>query len=138
VGAGAGERGGGGAVATVAAAPLLVAGAGAYLWCLWDFATAGRGTPAPIDAPKRLVARGLYLYLRNPMYVAVLAVVTGWATYFADLRLLAYGALVAAVFHGFVVQVEEPSLTRRFGESYLRYRAEVPRWLPRSPSRRRK
>lgn len=45
----------------------LAVGACFYAWCLWDFASYGKGTPAPIDAPKRLVVRGLYRYTRNPM-----------------------------------------------------------------------
>ncbi len=61
------------------AAPLFVVGAAIYRWCLWDFAVTGRGTPALIDPPKQLVVRGLYRYVRNPMYLGVLLVVAGWA-----------------------------------------------------------
>ncbi len=56
---------------------LLAAGASIYLWTVWDFAPFGKGTPLPIDAPKKLVVRGLYRYKRNPMYVAVLTVILG-------------------------------------------------------------
>ena len=58
---------------------LLAIGIAIYAWCGWDFATFGRGTPAPIDAPKKLVVRGLYRYTRNPMYVGALTVILGWA-----------------------------------------------------------
>ena len=126
-----GEVASGGIVQNVAALALLLLGTAVYLWCLWDFATVGRGTPAPIDAPKRLVARGLYSYVRNPMYVGVLVVIVGWALLFGDLRLLGYAVGVGAVCHTFVVWVEEPLLRRRFGDAYLRYCASVGRWLPR-------
>src|ERR687888_2119246 len=58
---------------------LLASGGIIYAWCVWDFAVFGRGTPAPIDPPKRLVVRGLYRYVRNPMYLGVLLVAAGWA-----------------------------------------------------------
>lgn len=115
---------------TVVPALLLLALGGAmYLWCLWDFATFGRGTPAPIDAPKRLVVRGLYRYSRNPMYVAVLAVVLGWVLFFAEPKLLFYWMGVAMCFHLFVVFYEEPRLHRSFGSEYESYRSSVGRWI---------
>src|SRR5262245_29220104 len=70
---------------------LLALGAAIYLWCLWDFATFGRGTPAPIDAPKKLVVRGLYRWTRNPMYVGVLIIIAGWSTLFRNSTLVLYG-----------------------------------------------
>ena len=111
--------------------PIAI-GVAMYLWCAWDFATAG-GTPAPIDPPKILVARGLYLVVRNPMYVSVLAVLAGEALLFRSLRLAAWGATVAIWFHLFVVAYEEPRLRRQFGTDYETYCASVPRWLPRPP-----
>lgn len=109
---------------------LFAAGGSIYFWCLWDFASYGRGTPAPIDAPKKLVVRGLYRYTRNPMYLGVLTVILGWVALSGALGLLVYGAFVASCFQLFVVFYEEPQLTRLFGESYLEYRARVGRWLP--------
>src|SRR5215510_1528724 len=73
---------------------LLVIGAVIYAWCVWDFATFGRGTPAPIDAPKKLVVRGLYRYTRNPMYVGVLTVIIGWAVLFQAAALVLYVLIV--------------------------------------------
>jgi protein-S-isoprenylcysteine O-methyltransferase Ste14 len=105
-------------------------GAAIYFWCAWDFAVAGQGTPAPIDPPKDLVARGLYRWTRNPMYVGVLAVVLGQAVLFEAPILAGYAALVFILFHLFVVLYEEPMLSSKFGEAYDRYRASVPRWLP--------
>ena len=110
---------------------LFAAGGSIYFWCLWDFASFGGGTPAPIDAPKRLVVRGLYHYTRNPMYVGVLTVILGWAVLFQAPRLLIYGACVGTCFQLFVVYYEEPHLSRTFGESYQEYLARVGRWLPR-------
>lgn len=118
-------------LAQYAALLPLASGCAIYLWCLWDFATFGRGTPAPIDAPRRLVVRGLYRYVRNPMYVGVLLVIAGWAVFFQSLRVLGYGAVVALFFHLFVMAVEEPTLRGKFGRSYERYYREVGRWAPR-------
>jgi len=113
----------------LAVVPLLL-GAAIYLRCVWDFGTTGRGTPAPIDAPRQLVVVGLYRYVRNPMYLGVLCVITGWAIFFRSWGILLYGSGLALAVHLFVVFVEEPHLRRRFGESYERYCRAVPRWTP--------
>ena len=110
--------------------PLLV-GAAIYGWCLWDFAVRGRGTPAPIDAPKHLVVAGLYRYIRNPMYVGVLLVIFGWAIFFRSRDILIYGAVAALVFHFVVILVEEPMLRAKFGDQYRLYCGAVGRWVPR-------
>ena len=109
---------------------LLGMGGAMYAWCVWDFATFGRGTPAPIDAPKKLVVRGLYHYTRNPMYVGVLTILLGWTVLFNALGLLVYALCVALGFHLFVVFYEEPHLRKLFGSSYEEYRVQVDRWLP--------
>lgn len=114
---------------------LQLAGSTVLLWCVRDFAVRGRGTLAPVDPPRELVAEGLYRWVRNPMYVGVLTTLAGHALFFGSRALLLYGALVFTAFHLFVTLYEEPQLTQRFGESYLRYRASVPRWIPRRPSR---
>jgi protein-S-isoprenylcysteine O-methyltransferase Ste14 len=119
---------------------LIIAGALIYLWCAWDFAFAGKGTPAPIDPPKELVVRGLYKHVRNPMYVGVLSLAFGQAIWFEAVRLIAYAGLVFVLFSAFVVFYEEPALTRKFGDRYKRYCERVPRWIPRirrSPDRTR-
>lgn len=110
--------------------PILV-GAPIYLWCAWDFATVGRGTPLVFDPPKVLVARGLYRFVRNPMYVGILLILFGEATLFTSPTLIGLAAVVFLIFHAFVVLYEEPNLRRRFGESYLSYCAQTPRWFPR-------
>ncbi len=115
------------------ALPLALGLAG-YLWCVWDFGTAGRGTPFPLDAPRKLVVRGLYRYVRNPMYVSVLCVVLGQAALFASRNALLYALTVSLLFHLFVLLYEEPALRAQFGDEYDSYRRRVPRWLPRLKS----
>jgi protein-S-isoprenylcysteine O-methyltransferase Ste14 len=109
--------------------PIIV-GAVAGCWCAWDFAFKGRGTPAPFDPPKELVARGLYRRVRNPMYVAVMLILLGEAVFFASRFMITYLLIVFAGFNLFVLFYEEPTLRRKFGESYERYCRAVPRWLP--------
>jgi protein-S-isoprenylcysteine O-methyltransferase Ste14 len=104
-----------------------------YLWCAGAFTFIGKGTPAPIDAPKVLVIQGPYRWVRNPMYIAVLLVVIGEAILFRSFLLVEYALLVWLVVHLFVVFVEEPSLRGQFGGSYETYLRMVRRWLPRSP-----
>lgn len=108
----------------------IVIGASIYLWCAWDFTFAGKGTPAPIDPPTSLVVRGLYKYVRNPMYVGVLTLILGQAIWFASVRMLEYAALAFVLMHAFVLLYEEPALRRKFGDSYEQYRESIPRWIP--------
>lgn len=115
----------------LASLPFFAAGLAVYGWCVWDFATAGRGTPAPIDAPRRLVVRGLYHYTRNPMYVGVLTTILGWVVRHRSLGLLLYVGVVWCCFQTFIVFYEEPHLARLFGAEYADYRAAVGRWVPR-------
>jgi protein-S-isoprenylcysteine O-methyltransferase Ste14 len=112
--------------------PLVALGG----WLLLDtvfvrFAHEGRGTLAPIDPPRRVVRGGAYRLVRNPMYVANVAVVAGEAILFGSWYLLAWAAALFGGFHTFVIVYEEPTLRRRFGESYDAYRREVNRWVPR-------
>lgn len=106
-----------------------------YGWCAWDFATFGRGTPLPLDAPKQLVAHGLYRFVRNPMYVGVLLAILGQGWLFGSMATMEYLVVVAVLFHLFVLLYEEPALGRKFGGTYERYRETVPRWVPGRPSR---
>jgi protein-S-isoprenylcysteine O-methyltransferase Ste14 len=109
----------------------LVAGACIYLVCAWDFAVTGVGTPAPIDMPRKLVVKGLYRFVRNPMYVGVASLVVGQAVLFGSGAVLAYMVCVWVFFHLFVVFYEEPTLRGKFGAEYEEYCRRVPRWLPR-------
>jgi protein-S-isoprenylcysteine O-methyltransferase Ste14 len=118
------------ASALAVAVPVAVLGLAIYFWCLWDFAITGRGTPAPIDPPKHLVVRGLYRYVRNPMYLGVLSIIAAWNLAFRASWLLQYGIVMATAFHLFVLLVEEPLLRRQFGATYESYLRTVPRWIP--------
>ena len=110
--------------------PLWVIGAVIILWSFWNFLIQGRGTPAPIEPPKELVATGFYRYVRNPMYVGVLAIIIGHFLWFGYWYLLIYAGVVFAAFHTFVTYYEEPSLKRQFGAAYEDYVRKVPRWIP--------
>ena len=95
------------------------------------FATVGKGTLAPWDPTARLVVRGPYRRVRNPMISGVLCVLLGEALAFGSLAVLAWFAIVFAVNAVYFPLVEEPGLRQRFGDDYEAYRAAVPRWLPR-------
>lgn len=110
------------------AAGLFLVGVSVLLRCVWDFFAAGRGTLAPFDPPKILVASGLYRFTRNPMYNGVLAALAGEAWLFRSVPLLEYAALMFLIFHLVVVIYEEPTLVSQFGDSYRVYRRAVPRW----------
>lgn len=110
---------------------LVAAGAVIYLWCaFWAFAQTGGGTPAPIDPPRRLVARGLYKIVRNPMYVGVGTILLGEAIAFHSRGLAIYLAISAVCAHVFVLVYEEPTLQRKFRGEYEEYCAHVNRWIP--------
>jgi protein-S-isoprenylcysteine O-methyltransferase Ste14 len=110
---------------------LLAAGLFALVQAFVRFVVEGLGTPAPIAAPERLVVGGLYRYVRNPMYVAVLSVIVGQALILDQLVLLPYAAAFWVITAAFVRWYEEPALTRRFGADYEAYRRAVPAWRPR-------
>jgi protein-S-isoprenylcysteine O-methyltransferase Ste14 len=110
---------------------LCALGASGLLWCVWEFSTRGEGTPAPFDPPKRLVVRGLYRFVRNPMYVSVGYALLGEAIVYDSRSLLIYLVSFFILAHLFVVLYEEPGLKRRFGAEYRDYLDRVPRWIPR-------
>lgn len=112
---------------------VAVIGLGVFLHCVWLFATKGRGTPAPIDPPKKLVHRGLYRWVRNPMYLGVLLVIGGEMVFFLSWHIAVYLLCLSCAFQAFVVLYEEPALSTQFGAMYEDYRREVPRWWPRRP-----
>jgi protein-S-isoprenylcysteine O-methyltransferase Ste14 len=114
-----------------AGACLVLVGLVSLLDSFARFVFEGMGTPAPVAAPSQLVVSGQYRYVRNPMYVAVLALVLGEGVALARPILLAYALLLWLIFHLFIVLYEEPALASRFGTAYGRYRRSVGRWLPR-------
>lgn len=117
-----------GAVLTLLALAVL-------LECFARFALQGRGTPAPPFPTQRLVIRGMYRYVRNPMYLAVVFLILGQGLLFGSGRVLFYGLAAWAVTHVFVLAYEEPTLRRTYGADYEAYCARVHRWLPRWPAR---
>ena len=116
----------------LAAIPSIL-GFAVALRCVWDFGWTGRGTPAPVAPPQRLVVVGFYRYVRNPMYVGFAA---GWIGLWivfgqADPALIAGAVAVALGIHLFVYFYEEPTLRKKFGADYLEYCRNVNRWWPR-------
>lgn len=109
--------------------PVLIAGIVLLLWCVRDFYVAGKGTLAPWSPPQTLVTTGLYCFSRNPMYIAVTLILSGWTLGFHLSALLIYTLLVALAFHLRVVFGEEPWLARRYGDAWRAYKERVPRWL---------
>jgi len=95
------------------------------------FAVQGVGTPAPVFPTRHLVVTGLYRYVRNPMYVAVVGAILGQGLILGSVTLLEYGGLVWLMFHLFVLVYEEPALRASFGPEYKSFCTEVPRWIPR-------
>ena len=114
-----------------AAMGVIAIGIAIYLsTAFWGFALIGGGTPAPIAPTKILVVRGLHRYVRNPMYIGVALVIAGQAWLFYSQHIAIYLACVLVIVNFFVLLYEEPTLQRQFGEEYERYRARVPRWIP--------
>lgn len=119
------------AVVAAPGALLVLAGLAFLLHAFGRFALEGGGTPAPIAPTERLVVGGVYRFVRNPMYLAVLAIIVGQALLFGHWPLLVYGGVVAALTATFVRIYEEPTLESRYGAEYGAYRRAVPGWLPR-------
>jgi protein-S-isoprenylcysteine O-methyltransferase Ste14 len=111
---------------------LMAAGAALYIACaFWGFAIRGKGTPLPLDPPKKLVVEGPYRVVRNPMYWGVGSVVLGEAAVFHSFALAELAAAFAGGVVTFVLLYEEPALRRKFGTEFEEYCRRVPRWLPR-------
>src|SRR5215470_15243381 len=106
----------------IAVVPSVV-GFAVALRCIWDFGWTGRGTPAPMAPPQRLVVVGFYRYVRNPMYVGF---ATGWIGLWIVLGRATRGAIIgvaaaALAVHLFVLLYEEPTLRKMFGAEYEEY-----------------
>ena len=110
----------------------LILGAIVLVQAFVRFVAEGRGTPAPVAPTERLVIGGLYRYVRNPMYLAVVAVITGQGLALGQPVLLGYAAAVWVTVASFVRCYEEPALARQFGDQYRAYRRAVPAWRPRT------
>jgi protein-S-isoprenylcysteine O-methyltransferase Ste14 len=124
------------APATLVALPVL----GGALICLGLvlvvatirlFVTVGKGTLAPWDPTQRLVVRGVYRHVRNPMIAGVFFVLLGEAVLAASLPLFIWFIVFVVANVVYIPLVEEPGLVKRFGSDYLAYQRNVPRWIPR-------
>ena len=114
-----------------AAITVIAIGIAIYLHtAFWGFALMGGGTPAPIAPTKVLVVKGLHRLVRNPMYIGVGLIIGGQAWLFHSRQIAIYMVCMLLTAHLFVIFYEEPTLRKKFGEEYDRYRASVPRWIP--------
>ena len=120
-------------VVEVAGALISALGAALAIWCVLTFALIGKGTPALFDPPRRLVIRGPYRYVRNPMYIGAGLAVIGAAIVYHSWALAVYVVVLAVLLNLLVWFYEEPTLTRMFGAEYEAYKAAVSRWIPRWP-----
>ena len=110
---------------------MLILGSIVLVQAFIRFVAEGRGTPAPVAPTERLVIGGLYRYVRNPMYLAVVAAIIGQGMALGQPVLLGYAAAVWLTVASFVRWYEEPTLAHRFGAQYQAYRRAVPAWRPR-------
>lgn len=115
----------------VLGALLTVAAAIALISAFARFVSEGIGTPAPVAPTQHLVVGGLYRYVRNPMYLAVVTAIVGQALLFGQLSLLPYAAAMGLLMVAFATWYEEPALLSRFGAEYEVYQRAVPGWWPR-------
>jgi protein-S-isoprenylcysteine O-methyltransferase Ste14 len=111
----------------------MALGAAFALTCVGTFVVRGRGTPAPFDAPRNLVAVGIYRWVRNPMYLSGCTVMVGFGLYERSASILLLAAAMWLATHLFVYFYEEPTLRKKFDGSYEDYCRAVSRWLPRPP-----
>jgi protein-S-isoprenylcysteine O-methyltransferase Ste14 len=113
------------------AAVLIAVGVAPGLESVLRFVSLGRGTLMPTVPTEHLVVSGFYRHVRNPMYVGILVALAGEIVLFRSRTMVIYALLLWLGFHLFVCLYEERTLTRRYGEEYLRFKRHVPRWLPR-------
>src|SRR5262245_27132560 len=116
-------------------AAMFACGLALFAWCISLFAKVGRGTLAPWDPTRNLVAIGPYRFVRNPMISGVALLLVGQALLWVSWPLGIWAGIFILVNHVYFVLLEEPGLERRFGESYRVYKANVPRWVPRVNAR---
>ncbi len=114
----------------VAGMIMVAIGTAIALWCVLTFVFIGKGTPAPFDPPRKLVIRGPYRFVRNPMYIGAGMTLAGAAVFYQSLSIFIYTGLFFLITHLFVVLYEEPTLRRTFGDEYETYFRRVRRWLP--------
>ena len=109
---------------------LMVPGGLLIFYCVLVFIIHGKGTPAVFDAPRKFVALGPYAFVRNPMYIGGFILLTGFGLYHRSVAMLILVVFLFIFFHFFVVFYEEPTLTEKFGKSYIDYKNKINRWIP--------
>src|SRR5437588_7057967 len=114
----------------VAGMSMVGIGTAIALWCVFTFVFIGKGTPAPFDPPRKLVIRGPYRFVRNPMYIGAGMTLAGAAIFYQSLSIFIYTGLFFLITHLFVVLYEEPTLRRTFGTEYEAYCTRGRRWWP--------
>jgi protein-S-isoprenylcysteine O-methyltransferase Ste14 len=116
--------------AQVAGASIVIAGGALASWCIATFVVSGRGTPAPFDPPRRLVVSGPYRFVRNPMYLGAVLVLSGAGVYYLSTWLIGYALVFLGAARVFVRAYEEPALRSAFGEEYAAYCRNTRGWWP--------
>src|SRR5213592_3833218 len=114
----------------VAGMIMVAIGTVIALWCVFTFVFIGKGTPAPFDPPRRLVIRGPYRFVRNPMYIGAILTLLGAALFYGSLSILIYAGVFFLAIHLFVLLYEEATLRQTFGSDYEMYCRRVKRWCP--------
>ena len=120
------------AISIGAGAAVIALGLTLVVMTVWHFATAGKGTLAPWDPPRRLVITSVYRYVRNPMITGVILIVAGESIALRSVPVLLWAVLFFAINAVYIPLLEEQWLISRFGDQYREYRRNVPRWLPRA------
>ena len=116
---------------------FMVAGGILVLLCFAIFAVRGRGTPSPLDPPKKFVTFGPYRYVRNPIHIGQVTLLIGLGLYLRSVAILLFALTWLLFCHLYVLYVEEPSLKKKFGATYEEYCKGVSRWIPRAAPARR-
>jgi protein-S-isoprenylcysteine O-methyltransferase Ste14 len=111
--------------------PLILVGIVGYILCFLNFINDAKGTPLPGGTQEHLIVTGLYQYVRNPIYISWFLIIFGEAVFFESVAMFYYLLAWMVFFHFKVIIFEEPSLQKRFGESYQQYCKSVHRWIPR-------
>jgi protein-S-isoprenylcysteine O-methyltransferase Ste14 len=114
-----------------AGALLIIGGLALFSWCVSLFIRVGRGTLAPWDPTRNLVASGPYQFVRNPMISSVASILLGQALFWGSWVVGSWAAIFICINHIYFIYSEEPGLEARFGAAYRLYKANVPRWVPR-------
>lgn len=108
---------------------FILFGVSIFFYCARLFKSVGKGTPVPVEPPKKMVVKGIYKHIRNPIYIGYILIFFGYFFLFGHFLLFAYSLVVVIGLHFYVLLVEEPELKKRFGKTYLDYVKQVPRWI---------